>query len=95
MPQGGIGGAGTLIYFAVLIGIMYLIIFLPQRRRDKKNKEMLGALQVGQNVTTIGGIVGKVINIKDDEITVETSVEKTQIKVKKWAIKEVEKIVEA
>ena len=86
--------AYTIIYFGVLIGIMYLIIFLPQRRREKKNREMLNTLQVGLNVTTIGGVMGKVMNIKDDEITIESGIEKTKLKVRKWAIKEVEKPIE-
>ncbi len=83
---------GYLLFFVV---IMYLLIFLPQRRRDKKAKDMLGALQVGNNVVTIGGVSGKVINIKDDEVTIETSVEKTKMNFKKWAIKEVIKPVES
>jgi len=86
---------GTILYFLFFIVIMYLIIFLPQKRRDKKTREMLNSIQVGNDIITIGGIVGKVINIKDDEITIETSVEKTQMVFKKWAVKEVVKPVEA
>lgn len=89
------GYAFTIGYLLFFVAIMYLLIFLPQKRRDKKNKLMLDALQVGNNVVTIGGVAGKIINIKDDEFTVETSVEKTQIVVKKWAIKEVNKPIEA
>lgn len=83
---------GYLLFFVV---IMYLLIFLPQKRRDKKAKEMLNALQVGNNVVTIGGVSGKVINIKDDEVTIETSVEKTKMNFKKWAVKEVVKPIES
>ncbi|HHW49531.1 MAG TPA: preprotein translocase subunit YajC [Clostridiaceae bacterium] len=83
---------GYLLFFAVL---MYLMIFLPQKRREKKMKQMLDSMQVGNKVVTIGGITGKVINIKDDEVTIETSVEKTKMNLKKWAIKEVEKPIEA
>lgn len=83
---------GYLLFFVV---IMYLLIFLPQKRRDKKAKELINSLQVGNNVVTIGGVAGKVINIKDDEVTVETSVEKTKMNFKKWAIKEVIKPVES
>lgn len=74
---------------------MYLIIFLPQKRRDKKAKEMLNAMQVGNSVVTIGGVSGKVVNIKDDEITIETGVEKAKINFKKWAVKEVVKPIES
>lgn len=83
---------GYLLFFIV---IMYLLIFLPQKRRDKKAKQMLNELQVGNSVVTIGGVSGKVINMKDDEVTVETGVEKAKINFKKWAIKEVIKPVES
>lgn len=96
MPTGQSGGllltVGYLVFF---IGIMYLLIFLPQKKRDKKAKTMLDALQVGNAIITIGGIAGKVINIKDDEVTIETGVEKTKINIKKWAVKEVAKPVES
>lgn len=75
--------------------VMYLILIVPQRRREKKTREMIEALQVGNYVNTIGGVRGKVINIKDDEITIETSVEKTKIDLKKWAVKEVDTPIEA
>lgn len=55
---------------------------------------MLNSLQVGWSVTTIGGIVGKIINIKDDEIYIESGVDKNKILVKRWAIKDVVKPVE-
>lgn len=84
-----------LIAYVVFFGaLMYFMIFLPQKRRDKKARELMGGLQVGNTVTTIGGMTGKVLNLKDDEVTIETSVEKTQIVFKKWAIKEVQKPVE-
>jgi preprotein translocase subunit YajC len=85
----------TLIIYVVFFGaLMYFMIFLPQRKRDKKAKELMSALQVGNMIVSIGGISGKVINLKDDEVTVETSVEKTQVVFKKWAIKEVQKPLE-
>ncbi len=85
----------TVAYLVFFIGVMYLLIFLPQKKRDKKAKAMLNALQVGEAVITIGGISGKVVNIKDDEVTIETGVEKAKINFKKWAIKEVIKQVES
>jgi preprotein translocase subunit YajC len=56
---------------------------------------MLDSMQVGHQVITIGGITGKIVNIKDDEVTIETGVERAKINFKKWAIKEVIKPVEA
>jgi len=79
----------SLAYIVFFILIMYLLVFLPQKKRDKKAKAMLDALKVGDNVVTIGGISGKVVNIKDDEVTIETGVERAKVNFKKWAIKEV------
>ncbi len=86
---------GVVVYFVLFLGIMYLLFFLPQRRREKKTKQMLEALRVGDEITTIGGISGKVLSMKDDELTIETAVEKTKINVKKWAIKEVKELIKA
>ena len=82
-------------YIIFFVVIMYFMIFLPQKKREKKAREMTNSLQVGSIVVTIGGVVGKVINIKDDELTVETSIERSQIVIKKWAVKEVVQPVEA
>ena len=84
-----------IIYVVFFVALMYFMIFLPQRKRDKKAKEMMSTLAVGENITTIGGVYGKIVNIKDDEITVETSIEKTQVVFKKWAIKDVHKLIES
>ena len=93
MDQPTGGGLSLFLLFIILIAAMYLLIFLPQKRREKKTREMLNALEVGDKIVSIGGIAGEIINIKDDEVTIETSVEKTQVIFKKWAVKEVEKQV--
>lgn len=96
MPEGQSGNILiTVGYLVFILLIMYLMVFLPQKKREKKAKAMLDAMQVGHTVITIGGITGKVINIKDDEVTVETGVEKAKINLKKWAIREVVKPVES
>lgn len=79
---------GTLI---LLFGIMYFILIRPQRKKEKETREMINNAIVGDKVITIGGIAGKIVNIKDDEFTIETGVERTKITVKKWSIKEVDK----
>jgi preprotein translocase subunit YajC len=85
----------TVLYFAFLLGIMYLIFFLPQRKREKKTRQMLDALRVGDEIVTIGGITGTVLSMKDDEITIESSIQKTKINIKKWAVKEVKELIKA
>lgn len=78
-----------IIYVVFFAALMYFMIFLPQKRKNKKTKEMLDSLQVGSTIVTIGGIAGKIVNIKDDEITIETSIEKTKMDFKKWAVRDV------
>jgi preprotein translocase subunit YajC len=92
-PQGALGILGFLPMILVFVA-MYFILILPQRKRDKKTREMLDSLRVGDRVTAIGGITGKIINIKDDEVTIETGVEKTKIDFKKWGIKEIDRPLE-
>ncbi len=91
-PEGNI--ISLVIYLLFFGGIIYFMIFRPQKKREKKSKEMLDTLIVGDKITTIGGIVGKVINIKDDEVTIETGVEKNKVQFKKWAIKDVDKPIQ-
>lgn len=94
IPAGG-GLISLIIYLLFFGAVIYFMIFRPQKKREKKTKEMLDALIVGDKIVTIGGIVGKVINIKDDEVTIETGIEKSKLQLKKWAIKDVEKPIEA
>ena len=85
---------GFVLPMVLVFGLMYVMLILPQKKKEKKTKDLLNSLQVGWAAVTIGGVSGKIVNIKDDEITIETSVEKTKILVKRWAIKDVVKPVE-
>ena len=80
----------SIVSIVAVFGIMYAVLIIPQRRKEKKTKAMLSAMMEGDMVTSIGGVYGKVININEDDIIVATSVENTQIHFKKWAIRSVE-----
>ena len=94
----GIFGSGfpmwavLLIYVAVFVLIGYFLIFRPQKKRKKEEEEMRASLTLGSEVTTIGGITGKVVSIKDDNITIETSLDRTLFEVKNWAIRDIKKL---
>ena len=77
---------------AVMFVAMYFFILRPQRKKQKEEEEMRSSIEVGDDVTTIGGIVGKVIAIRDDDETfvLETGSDKTRIRFKKWAISSVD-----
>lgn len=68
------------------LAIFYFFIIRPQRKRDKDISEMRSKLAVGDNIVTIGGIIGKIIKIKEDEVTIEVGADKTRFEIKKWAI---------
>ena len=85
---------GSLTSFAVLIvmfAIFYFILIRPQRKKDKELKEQMSKLSVGDRVTTIGGLVGFVANIKDDQVTISTSAANTLVTYTKSAIQTVVK----
>lgn len=75
-----------LIYFGIIIGFFYLVLYRPQKKKMKKEEEMRDAVIVGDEVIMTSGIMGKVLNIKDDEVVIETGAGKTQIKFTRSAI---------
>ena len=79
-----------MIGMVVLFGaIFYFMVYLPQKRRDKKLKEQMEKLCIGDKVATIGGLVGVVANIAEDEVTIYTSAANTPVTFKKAAIQTV------
>lgn len=80
-----------LIMVVLMVAVFYFLILRPQRKRDKEQKEMLSKLSVGDKITTIGGLVGVIAQIKDDEITISTSIANTLVTYTKAAIQTVEK----
>ena len=83
---------GQLIYsfvmFAILMGLMYFIMIRPQRKKEKEAKEMRDSLQIGDEVTTIGGITGIIVRKTEDTVVIETGGDRSKIRVKIWAISE-------
>ena len=81
-----------IVMLAAMLGLMFVTVFLPQRRQQKKETEMRNSIEVGDGVTTIGGIVGRVVSIKEDTILMETGSDRVKIRMMKNAIASVEKL---
>lgn len=79
--------SSSIIMLIVMLAIMYAVLIIPQKKRDKKYRSMIAALKVGDDIVTIGGIIGKISNIKDDTITIEVGADKTKLKMEKSSIK--------
>jgi len=88
---GGFGGMGMIIYIVAIIAIFYFIAIRPQKKQEKQTAAMRNSLEVGDEVTTIGGIVGRVSHIKDDIVTIETGADRVRIRFKKSAIGSVDR----
>ncbi|MBR2612423.1 MAG: preprotein translocase subunit YajC [Clostridia bacterium] len=90
-----LGGFGGIIMIIVLFVALYFFMIRPQKKQEKRDAEMRDSLAVGDEVTTIGGIIGKVVSIKGETFVLETTREKTKIRFLKGAIRTIDVKAEA
>lgn len=83
---GFFGQYGFLIMMVVIIAVFYFLTIRPEKKKRKQAEEMRNNLSVGDKITTIGGMVGKIVHIGDDLITFETGEDRVRIQVTRWAI---------
>lgn len=94
--QGAVNNTWQMIFtigiWVVVIVAAYFLFIRPQRKRQKQEEELRNSIEIGDDVTTIGGIVGRVIAVRDDDETfiIETGSDKTRMRFKKWAIASVD-----
>jgi len=84
------GGIGALLLPLAFIAIFYFMIYRPQKKQEKETTRMRENLQIGDEISTTGGILGRVVKIKDDIVTIETGSDKNKLKIFKWAVRAVE-----
>ena len=77
---------------ALMVGLLYFMIYRPQKKQEKKDAAMRNSLEIGDQVTTIGGVIGRVVAIKDDTFVLETGSDRVKIRFTKTAIGSVEKL---
>ena len=80
------GGASMIIMLIAMFAIFYFLIIRPENKRKKKTEEMRSSLSVGDEITTIGGITGKIGQISEETITFETGEDRVRIQIKKWGV---------
>ena len=76
----------------LIVVIMYFMLIRPQRKREKKVQEMRNNLQVGDEVITNGGIIGRVVSLREDTLVIETGSDRSKIRIKRWAVQSNETI---
>mgnify|MGYP002715432738 CR=1 FL=1 len=89
---GAFGIGYTIFMFVLMIALFYFVILRPQKKKEKAQKNLRDSLQIGDVVTTIGGITGIVVRKTEDTVVIETGGDKSKIRVKIWAISENETI---
>lgn len=80
------GGMYTIVMLAIMVGIMYFLMIRPESKRKKEAEQMRSSLKVGDDIVTIGGITGKVVQVKDDKFVIETGADMVRIEFAKWAL---------
>ena len=81
----GMGGS-TIIMLVVMVAIFYFMLIRPENKKKKAAEEMRSSLKVGDKITTIGGMIGRVVHVSEDKLTFETSEDRVRIEVTKWAV---------
>ncbi len=74
------------LIYGVIIAVFYFILIRPQSKQKKKEEQMRNNIEVGDNIVTIGGIIGRVVSVKDEDIVIETGADRNKMKIKKWAV---------
>lgn len=90
-----IGLGSPLIMMVLMIAIFYFMLIRPENKRKKEAEQMRSAVKTGDKIITIGGIVGTVVNVKENRIVIETGADQVRIEIEKWAISTNETATEA
>ncbi|MDF2567701.1 MAG: hypothetical protein K0R90_1157 [Oscillospiraceae bacterium] len=76
----------TLVPMVLIFVVFYFLLIRPQKKKEKQTQQMRNDVQVGDEIVTAGGIVGRVVNIKEDNVVIETGSDRSKIRIKRWAI---------
>ncbi len=76
----------SIIMMALIIVVFWFFIIRPQRKKDKETAKMRSELQVGDEIVTIGGIIGIIVSMKEDSLVIETGSDRSKVRLARWAI---------
>lgn len=82
------GMFGSIFSLVLIIVVFYFFLIRPQQKQTKEANKMRASLEVGDDIITIGGIVGIIVSIKDDTLVIETGSDRSKIRVTRWAIQQ-------
>ena len=85
----GSAGLGIFLPLILMLAMLYFLMIRPESKRKKQAEEMRSSLKKGDQITTIGGIVGKIVQVTDENIVIETSDDRVRMELTKWAVSSV------
>ena len=91
----GASMGSTVIMLVLMVAVFYFMLIRPENKRKKEAEQMRGTVKTGDKIVTIGGIIGTVVNVKEDKIVIETSADQVRMELAKWAISSNETAAEA
>ena len=91
----GASMGSTVIMLVLMVGVFYFMLIRPENKRKKEAEAMRGSVKTGDKSTTIGGIIGTVVYVKEDKIVIETSADQVRMELAKWAVSTNETAAEA
>lgn len=77
---------GTFWPFLLVIVVVYFFMVRPQKKRDKALQDMRSNIEIADEIVTVGGIIGRVVSIRDDSLVIETGSDRSKIRISKWAV---------
>lgn len=80
------GGIMPIVMMVAVVGLMYFMMIRPQKKRQKEEQEMRSSLEIGDEIVTIGGIIGRVVTIRENDIIIETGSDRNKMKIERWAV---------
>ncbi|MBQ9849392.1 MAG: preprotein translocase subunit YajC [Clostridia bacterium] len=75
-----------IIMLVAMMALMYFMMIRPQKKKQKEEQNMRDNVQIGDEITTIGGIIGRVVTVKEDTLIIETGADRNKMKITKWAV---------
>ena len=86
LQAAGGGDYSFLIMMVAIFAIMYFVTIRPQKKRQKEEQEMRNSLEIGDEIITIGGIVGRVVTIREEDLVIETGADRNKMTIQRWAV---------
>lgn len=84
------GNVFSIVAMLAIIPIFYFLLIRPQKKQEKETKAMRDNLEIGDEITTIGGIIGEIVSIKEETVMIETGKDRTKIRILRSAISRVD-----